>query len=534
MTVTEATFKARARTLDMLGRQQIAGIPTAISELFKNAHDAYADTVEIDFYRSDRLFVLRDDGVGMTQEEFADRWLTIATESRTKRVNAAVPPILEKDKRPVLGEKGIGRLAIATIAPQVLALTRAGKHRALSDLTAAFVNWRLFECPELNLQDIRIPMRTFPGGTLPNGEDVAEMVMSFRRSHAHLRDAVAEELWGRIEEELARFTADPQEIDSYLGSPSLMGAGHGTHLILMPASDRLVDDIAGERGSSKAPPLKKALLGFANPLSDAKLPVIHTSFRDHITETEHEDLIAEGRFFTTDDYDNADHQVKGRFDEHGQFQGTVAIYGEPVDGHVINWRSRGGRPTQCGPFSIRFAAIEGAARYSTLPWEDHARVSAKTEKFGGLYIYRDGIRILPYGDTDYDWLDIEFRRTKSAYYYYFSHRKMFGVIEIDSKNNDRLLEKAGREGFQENKAYRQLRSILSAFFEQMAADFFRKKGRHSDLFIIRKRELEAEERLRRKRAGQVSAKRRELREALASFFERTERSQPTSPDFSNA
>ncbi len=29
-----ARFKARARTLDMLGRQQIAGIPTAISELF--------------------------------------------------------------------------------------------------------------------------------------------------------------------------------------------------------------------------------------------------------------------------------------------------------------------------------------------------------------------------------------------------------------------------------------------------------------------------------------------------------------------
>ena len=26
----EATFKARARTLDMLGRQQIAGIPTAM------------------------------------------------------------------------------------------------------------------------------------------------------------------------------------------------------------------------------------------------------------------------------------------------------------------------------------------------------------------------------------------------------------------------------------------------------------------------------------------------------------------------
>ena len=44
-----AQFKTRARALDLLGRQQIAGIPTAINELIKNAHDAYADKFDIDF-----------------------------------------------------------------------------------------------------------------------------------------------------------------------------------------------------------------------------------------------------------------------------------------------------------------------------------------------------------------------------------------------------------------------------------------------------------------------------------------------------
>lgn len=71
-----AGFKARARALDMLGRQQIAGIPTAISELFKNAHDAYADNVIVDYFRSDKLFVLRDDGYGMTRKDFEEKWLT--------------------------------------------------------------------------------------------------------------------------------------------------------------------------------------------------------------------------------------------------------------------------------------------------------------------------------------------------------------------------------------------------------------------------------------------------------------------------
>lgn len=81
------TFQARARTVDMLGRQQIAGVPTAISELFKNAHDAYAERVEVDLYRSEKLIVLRDDGIGMSRRDFEDRWLTLGTDqSQSGRV----------------------------------------------------------------------------------------------------------------------------------------------------------------------------------------------------------------------------------------------------------------------------------------------------------------------------------------------------------------------------------------------------------------------------------------------------------------
>ena len=130
-----AKFKTRPRTIDMLGRQQIAGIPTAISELFKNAHDAYADYVEIDFFRSDRLFVLRDDGMGMTREEFENRWLTIGTESKLNSKAMPLPrPDTSKKTRIMLGEKGIGRLSIAIIGPQVLVLTRAQRNGELHNL----------------------------------------------------------------------------------------------------------------------------------------------------------------------------------------------------------------------------------------------------------------------------------------------------------------------------------------------------------------------------------------------------------------
>lgn len=43
-------FKTRARTIDHLGRGQIADAPTAVSELWKNAWDAYATQVSLNIF----------------------------------------------------------------------------------------------------------------------------------------------------------------------------------------------------------------------------------------------------------------------------------------------------------------------------------------------------------------------------------------------------------------------------------------------------------------------------------------------------
>ena len=430
-------------------------------------------------------------------------------------------------RRPLLGEKGIGRLAIATIGPQVLVLTRARRGNSISDLTAAFVNWSLFECPGVNLEDVQVPVRTFHGGELPSSEDVSALVASFAKDNERISATVGEKFYSRLQRELIQFTVDPQDIDSYLGNPSLRNNGSGTHFIILPSSDLLPLDIDGEPTDDKATPLTKALLGFANTMNPGySAPVIHTAFRDHKTEDTSDDLIAEGEFFKPEEFRNADHQIRGRFDEYGQFQGEVSIYGDSVDNHMIAWKGARGRRTACGPFTISFAAIEGTNRHSTLPPDDHARMSRKMEKIGGLYIYCNGIRILPYGDTDYDWLGIELRRTKSASYYYFSHRKMFGVIEIEKVNNSQLNEKAGREGFRENKAYRQFKSILKNFFLQVAADFFRKEGLHSDRFEERKAELNKLERDRRRRERLVSTKRKKLAEELIWFFDQVSSNAP--------
>ena len=43
--------------------------------------------------------------------------------------------------RTIVGEKGIGRLAIALLGVQVLVLTRAIREDGLHDLVVSFVHW---------------------------------------------------------------------------------------------------------------------------------------------------------------------------------------------------------------------------------------------------------------------------------------------------------------------------------------------------------------------------------------------------------
>ena len=516
-----AKFRVRARTVDMLGRQQIAGIPTAISELFKNAHDAYARNVEVDYFRDDGLFVLRDDGLGMTREDFEQRWLTLGTESKIGSASLKPPPSdPDQPKRPILGEKGIGRLAIAIIGPQVLVLSRAKINGKPSNETiAAYIHWGLFELPGLNLEDIAIPVREFRGGTLPSGDDVREMVAEVTSTLDQLAPLSDRKRIREIRTAMDAFAVDPLECSEYLGDPSLKGSRCGTHFYIIPADPIINDDIGNRQANNKATGFEKNLIGFTNTMtSGSERPPIICRFRDYRDEGSPEELIGERAFFTPDEFEKVDHHFSGRFDEYGQFRGQVGIYQTSPDDYVLNWSESDGQPTECGPFHLSFAYMQGIARDSLVPPEEHIRLKRKLDRHGGLYIYRDGIRVQPYGDSDYDWLDIERNRTLGIAYYFYSYRRMFGVIELSQTDNGKLTEKAGREGFRENRAYRQLRSILMNFFLQTAGDFFRKEGKYADVHIETKGELNRKEEIRRKKEKQVRQRRTALQNALQKAF----------------
>ncbi|WP_137819624.1 ATP-binding protein [Pseudomonas sp. 2FG] len=525
-------LRVRARAVDMLGRQQIAGIPTAIHELFKNAHDAYAERVEVDFFRRNRVLVLRDDGYGMTRDDVENRWLTLGTESRVNANREKIEKEKKEEwrgpknlpKRVIMGEKGIGRLAIAVIAPITILMTRAVRPDGLQDLVVALVHWGLFEQPGLDISAIDIPVEEFPGGTLPTREDIGRLVDRVANNLKSLEPDIDPNAFKQLNDDLERARAiGPDNLDKALNKDrenplSLSGEGYGTHFIVLPVAPELDDDIDGgaDKESSK---LERNLLGFSNSMVTDE-PVIKTEFRDHHLGAI-EGRIGPKSFFTVDDFTTTDQLFEGDFNEFGQFVGTVTIYGKPRP-FVCNWADGKGRQTRCGKFSFRYGYVQGDQKETGLSSSDWTSIIEKTNRLGGVYIYRDGIRILPYGNSDYDFLEIEKRRTKSAQDWFFSYRRGFGYVSISHAENGALTEKAGREGFRENQAYRDFRAILINFFQQLALEFFRRTSPQGDDYWEGKETYALQAELLKKQKKKADARRGVLEAELEQFSSRYE------------
>lgn len=524
-------IRVRARAVDMLGRQQIAGIPTSLHELFKNAYDAYADHAEVDFFRADGSLLLRDDGIGMTKEEFENRWLTLGTESKLGTTKEMGVPYKDPNKpeRPILGEKGIGRLAIAAIGRLVLILSKADRKGKLHKTVASLIHWSLFEVPGLDLDDIEIPVEEWDGEGVPDRAFIEKKMLSpIRKNITNLGAAIPFEIKKLILQDLDNFKISPDILYSHLGGLSLNNM-RGTHFLIHPVDPILEADIDQSGEGDFAPPLKKNLIGFCNTmLPDAPVPAITIAFRDHRADGTINDLInPEQEFFTPADFKMADHHFDGEFDEYGQFNGTISIYGGKVIKYTLSWKGAKGRRTNCGPFRLKMAYVQGLQHESKLPPELYGPIIKKMDQIGGMYVYRDGIRILPYGNSDYDWLAIERRRTKAAKDYFFSYRRTFGVVETNRNANPALVEKAGREGFMENKAFRQMRNIIQNFLIEVVREYFRKTSGLAENFWRVKNELNRQNELLKKREKRAKERKAKFAKELAGFFQKLEQGIPS-------
>lgn len=96
---------------------------------------------------------------------------------------------------------------------------------------------------------------------------------------------------------------------------------------------------------------------------------------------------------------------------------------------------------------------------------------------GGVRVYRNGFRVLPYGESGDDWLrlDEEYRRRRILPPITTDH--FFGFVEIEDRWGEKFEEKSSREGLIENDAFRELRSCLRLILIDAVQTIARVRGR---------------------------------------------------------
>lgn len=516
--MSSISFRASARTIDHLGKGQIADTPTAVSELWKNAYDAYARNVALHLFDGDTISgVLFDNGCGMTLEQIQDSWLVIGTNAKSNKQTLPEEERFGIPERKTQGEKGIGRLSSAFLAPVLFLVTK----KRNTSFSAVLVNWKMFENPYLSLNDIRIPFKSFTNRS--------ELSLVFQELLNELKNSIPQEngmeklddaqksirvAWDRFSEDERLYTDATQstedEILNFCNSfkfesklseswfntldevETLDGESHGTALFLLNLNRELEvltnkADLPSDNYEviSVKESLFDTLKAFTNPLIDNK-----KDFSYEIVAFDRQQLpypiLTSTDVFGIEEFISLEHKVIGKIDERGWFIGNVTAFG--IDCGSFRYPPvipiENGR-TAVGSFEIKIGAFEPDISKSSYSKDVHEKVSKTIDKDHGILVFRDDLRVLPFGRLDYDFFEIEERRSTNAGRHFWAARKMIGHISISHENNPNLRDKAGREGFIKNYAAREFKQLVIDHLINLADRFFGgKSDKRKELLAI--------------------------------------------------
>jgi signal transduction histidine kinase len=541
---TAVAFRASARTIDHLGKGQIADCPTAVSELWKNAFDAYARDVALHTFDGKyKTAAILDNGCGMTMQQLIDSWLVIGTNSKSIKKTLPDADRFGLALRQTQGEKGIGRLSSAFLAPVTLLVTK----KMDSDYSVALIDWRLFENTYLSIEDIKVPLSELKKTTqleeefpsllqqLKDNLCIADRSQAPSDSHSRIRNAW--EKYSQDETDLAKaqnktivtteekiktFCANFMFTSALLDSwqplikkvKELDGQSHGTALFLFDLERDLslitnIGTRAHDNVEVKAiqADLVDTLRAFVDPFNQNQNDFAY-EIKTFATDGSVKVALLQTDVFDRTSFAALEHTVVGSVDERGWFTGHVKAFGKDM-GAVkiapsIEIENTG---TKVGSFELSLGTFEFEFEKSTHTEAEHPKLIEQAAKYSGLLIFRDSLRVLPYGRVENDFFEIEEKRSTNAGRYYWSKRRMFGQILITHSENSALKDKAGREGFIKNQAARELKSLVSSILDSLADRYFggKSEDRQSMLALLKaEKENRKEAQVKAKRVTQKS------------------------------
>jgi signal transduction histidine kinase len=411
----------------MLGEQLIKNERIALIELIKNAYDADASWVKVTFdefgkdytITENSKIIIEDDGYGIDSDLIKKHWLNPATpEKKLRKETKETTP----KGRVIQGEKGIGRFAILKLGRKIQVVSRARGEKVEQVVNYDF---SIFDDEflteqgkkkELFIDDLTVSMYTNdPAEVIEENNINLGLEIINRRPHG-TRIEISDLKGSWSEDKVEKVFHDVAQLESIF-----VGRSIGTKKISQDGEFAVWIYKDEELKNYQEDYLKKLNLLLDNS----------TVFR--IEDGLYDEKKEEFRFSINE----KPQVIKLRDPDITGLKVYEKRFGK--GGTVLDTRS-----TECGSFSFGFYVFDfsssAPAKYQ-LDKEDKEIIRKHR-----IYLYRDGIRVYPYGEPDDDWLHIDrYRGTVSAGQF-LSNDQVVGYVNITHKKNPKLRDKTSREG----------------------------------------------------------------------------------------
>ena len=422
-----------ARLLTMLGEQLIKNEQIALAELIKNAYDADADWVKVSFVdfgfdkekndiyvQKDSKIIVEDNGSGMDLKTIEDSWMNPATPN--KRTNdGEKPKITPKKHRIIQGEKGIGRFAILKLGRKIEITTRPD-----NSSVEFFIDYDLSQYDDdfltqngkkkkLFIDNLEIPVSDHEPQVITNREVVVNSKKFTNENHHGTRIEISN-LKGEWSLSMIKEVNDEsQKLESIFEQISNRDSQQKIEIGFVLNNERLT---------------------YSNETVSALSSLLHNSSVLRITEgyySEKEALFSYKLNGVAFKLPLSDSQISGLKLFREQF-----IIGKDLFGTTMI------RKSSCGNFKFNFFVFDFAADKESSYYLD--KKEKDIIRGHRIYLYRDKIRVAPYGDSDDDWLEIDKRRGVGRAGDYLSNDQVVGFVDISKQGNPKLKDKTNREG----------------------------------------------------------------------------------------
>ncbi|MFA6498908.1 MAG: ATP-binding protein [Desulfurivibrionaceae bacterium] len=428
------TLRPRARLLRTLGQELISNEVVAVIELVKNAYDADATKVMVRFIPPLELekgcIEVIDNGHGMTLSTVQSVWMEPATISKREKQRS------EKLQRRYLGEKGIGRFASARLAEELDVISRRDGSK---EEVFAFFDWRQFDDDERFLDDIEILWEERkPEEICPSG--------SVRVLWKH--DKIAPQAHELVHGTILRMSSLRQTWEAKHFAELTRGLAR-----LISPQKRRTSSSSGDEFEIflDLPPEFSEFGTHINPPSILKYPhyLVKGSVSGDGTYVINYRVLAEG----------LEHLMKGRFirvkNKRGQLEfRNIEEKNDPIPAGIKHIES--------GPleFELRVWDRDELGNVVQKTNSTIRNLRRDLDAVAGVNIYRDGFRVLPYGEPQDDWLRLDLRRVQNPTLR-LSNNQIHGVVHITADDNPELRDQSNREGLDESQALDDLRHLLT-------------------------------------------------------------------------